>query len=86
MKLFGTETKQQRTDRLEAERIAKSNRVREIERQRGYVSELELMIHQTRSRVAELRAEAEKIEKELPARERRLASARERLKQMESGQ
>lgn len=78
------ETKQQRIDRLEAERIAKSNHQREIARVRGYVSELELQLHQSRERAAELRSEAQRIEADLPKRERKLAQERARLAQLES--
>ena len=81
---FGTETKQQRIDRLEAERVQKSNHQREIARVRGYVSELDLQLHQRQERVAELRSEAQRIEADLPKRERKLAQERARLAQMES--
>jgi Tfp pilus assembly protein PilO len=78
-----TETPQQRIDRLEAERIEKSNAKRELDRQRGYVAELDLTLHQTRDRITELRKQVAELEKQLPARERKLTSARVKLIQME---
>jgi hypothetical protein len=78
------ETKQQRIDREERERVEASNKNRELDRQRTYVAECDLILHQTRERVAALRKEAEQIEKyELPKRERKLTAARVKLVQME---
>lgn len=84
MKLFGTETKQQRTDRLEAERIAASNRKRELDRQRGFIAQLDLDVSVMRSRISEIRQEAAELEARLPKRERKLAQERARLAQLES--
>ena len=78
------ETKQERVDR--EERIAASNRKREIDRQRGYIAQLELDLHYSRERIAELRSLAQQIENELPKRERKLAAERARLAQLESAQ
>ena len=79
------ETKQQRVDREENERIAKSNAKREVERQRLYVAECDLLVHETRERIAELRKEAEQIERhDLPKRERKLNAAKVKLVSLES--
>lgn len=78
-----TESKQQRIDRLEAERIEKSNRKRDIERQRGYVAELDLTLHQTRERIDELKKEVAELEKQVVSRESKLNSAKTKLVMME---
>jgi len=84
MKLFGTETKQQRIDRLEAERVQKSNHQREIENARGYVVSLELMLFQSRDRISEMKEEISELEKQVVSRGRKLASAKAKLAMMES--
>lgn len=82
-----TESKQERIDRLENERIAKANRLREIEMLRGLVAQQELDLHFTKEHIKEMRKQAEQAERnELPRRERRLASAKARLAMMESVQ
>lgn len=79
-----TETAQQRIDRIEAERIAKSNAKRELDMQRVYVGECDLHVHQTRERISELRKEIAEVEKQAARRERKLAQAKAKLAVMES--
>lgn len=68
---------------IENQRVTASNARRDVDRQRSYVAELGLILHQTRERVTELRKEAAEIEAAIPARERRLHEAQERLQRME---
>lgn len=84
MKFGTTETKQQRATRLENERVQKSNRLREIETQRGLIAELDLMLFQSRDRISELKKEIAELEQQAVRRERRLMSARARLAVLES--
>ena len=84
MKLFGTETKQARIDRLEAERIAKSNAKRELDRQRGFIAQLQLDLHCTRERINELKKEIAELEEQATKRDRKLAHSRARLAVLES--
>ena len=65
---------------VEQQRVTASNAKRDVDRQRGLVAELDLILHQTRERIAELRKEAAEIEAAIPARERRLHEAQERLR------
>ena len=84
MKLFGMETKQERATRLEAERVEKSNRQREIETLRGLVAQQDLDLHCTRERINELKKEIAELEEQATKRDRKLAHSRARLAVMES--
>ena len=78
------ESKQEKIDREARAAVEASNRKRELDRQRGFISQLDLDLHYSRERAAELRREAEQIESGLPKRERKLAQERARLAQLES--
>lgn len=80
------ESKQEKVDREERERIARSNQQREIARQRGYVAGLDLTLHQTRERISELKKEIAELEKQAATRERKLNQARVKLTQLECAQ
>jgi chromosome segregation ATPase len=78
------ESKQERVDRLEAERIARSNAQREIEKQKVFINQVALDVHNTKDRIAELRKEIGELEIQLASRERRLDGAKARLVVMQS--
>ena len=78
------ESKQERVDRLERERVEASNRKLETERQRVLVAQIDLDLSLTRDAIAERRKEIAELELRLGARERRLNSAKAKLLAMES--